>query len=64
MKTTSTKLDLTPTIRVVNGKPVNFYSPQQIEQLVEVDKRLAPTSNTGSIFNSTKSSMSTRHIPN
>ena len=29
-----------PTIRTVNGCPVHFYSPQQIEQIVAPEKRL------------------------
>lgn len=35
------KPNTSPTIRIVNGRPVSFYSPHQLESLVPVEQRLA-----------------------
>ena len=36
-----TKIDLTPTQRIVNGKLVNFYSPHQLEAIIPAEQRIA-----------------------
>jgi len=36
----STKVNTTPTIRLVKGVPVTFYSPVQLEAIIPVEERL------------------------
>ena len=36
-----TRVDVTPTRRTISGRVVCFYSPNQIEEIVPVDLRLA-----------------------